>query len=204
MILQLSYYHHTQFLSHLKENIDLKQRKSFFDVLHKADTSPLKFWSECLNNQNSIQNDLQFCAILVTATDKTSPFQCLIKASRSIKWFSKEPWPIDSCSLSLIKSERLSKATIGNKISWNFAQKCLSDIFWTSKAKIKNTVKPWFNEPLYNEVLDITNYFLQPGQNYSKMFMEQNLDSPTSIYWNPHYNKHNPEAQSQNIPRYNE
>lgn len=152
MILQHTYYHHTQFLSHLKENIiDLNR-----------DTAPLNFWSECLNNQNSIQHDLQFCAILVTATDKTSPFQCLIKASRSIKWFSKEPWPIDSCSLSLIKSERLSKATIGNKISWNFAQKGLSDILLTSKEKIKTTVEPWFNEPLNNEVLDITNYFLQP------------------------------------------
>ena len=32
------------------------------------------------------------------------------------------------------------------------------------------TVEPRFNEPLYNEVLDITNDFLQPGQNYSKMY----------------------------------
>ena len=27
-----------------------------------------------------------------------------------------------------------------------------------------------FNEPLYNEVLNITNHFVQPGQNYSKMY----------------------------------
>ena len=27
-----------------------------------------------------------------------------------------------------------------------------------------------FNDPLYNEVLDITNHFVQPGQNYSKMY----------------------------------
>ena len=32
-----------------------------------------------------------------------------------------------------------------------------------------NTVEPRFNEPLHNEVLGITNDFLQPGQNYSKM-----------------------------------
>ena len=32
------------------------------------------------------------------------------------------------------------------------------------------TVEPRFNEPLYNEVLDITNDFFQPGQNYSKMY----------------------------------
>ena len=32
------------------------------------------------------------------------------------------------------------------------------------------TVEPRFNEPLFNEVLDITNYALRPGQNYSKMY----------------------------------
>ena len=33
-----------------------------------------------------------------------------------------------------------------------------------------STVEPRFNEPLNNEVLGITNDFLQPGQNYSKMY----------------------------------
>ena len=33
MILQLSYYHPTQFLSHLKENIDLKQRYCSIEFL---------------------------------------------------------------------------------------------------------------------------------------------------------------------------
>ena len=32
------------------------------------------------------------------------------------------------------------------------------------------TVEPGFNEPLYNEVLGITNDILQPGQSYSKMY----------------------------------
>ena len=32
------------------------------------------------------------------------------------------------------------------------------------------TVEPRFNEPLYNEVLGITNDCLQPGQNYCKMY----------------------------------
>ena len=32
------------------------------------------------------------------------------------------------------------------------------------------TVKPRFNEPLYNEVLGITNDILQRGQSYSKMY----------------------------------
>ena len=35
---------------------------------------------------------------------------------------------------------------------------------------ILNTVEPRFNEPLCNEVLDITNDTLRPGQNYSKMY----------------------------------
>ena len=33
-----------------------------------------------------------------------------------------------------------------------------------------HTVEPSFKKPLYNKVLSITNYFLQPSQNYSKMF----------------------------------
>ena len=32
------------------------------------------------------------------------------------------------------------------------------------------TVKPRFNEPLFNEVRDITNDILRPGQSYSKMY----------------------------------
>ena len=31
------------------------------------------------------------------------------------------------------------------------------------------TVEPRFNEPQYDEILGITNDFLQPGQSYSKM-----------------------------------
>ena len=31
-------------------------------------------------------------------------------------------------------------------------------------------MEPRFNEPLYNEVLGITNDFLQPSENYSKMY----------------------------------
>ena len=33
-----------------------------------------------------------------------------------------------------------------------------------------STVEPRFNEPLFNEVLDITNDILCPGQSYSKMY----------------------------------
>ena len=31
-------------------------------------------------------------------------------------------------------------------------------------------MEPWFNEPLYNKVLSITNDFLQPAQNYCKLY----------------------------------
>ena len=35
------------------------------------------------------------------------------------------------------------------------------------------TVEPRFIEPLYNEVLGVTNDFPQPSQNYSKMYGEE-------------------------------
>ena len=44
-----------------------------------------------------------------------------------------------------------------------------------------STVEPRFNEPLFNEVLVITNSTLCPGQNYSKMYGVE-----------PRYNEHNP------------
>ena len=37
-------------------------------------------------------------------------------------------------------------------------------------SRMGNTVEPRFNEPLFNEVLDITNDILCPGQSYSKMY----------------------------------
>ena len=36
--------------------------------------------------------------------------------------------------------------------------------------KTQITVEPRFNKPLFNEILDITNDALRPGQNYSKMY----------------------------------
>ena len=43
-------------------------------------------------------------------------------------------------------------------------------IFSRQMAAIVYTVEPRFNEPLFNEVLDITNDILGPGQSYSKMY----------------------------------
>ena len=40
---------------------------------------------------------------------------------------------------------------------------------WRSMGET-STVEPRFNEPLFNEVLDITKDTLRPGQNYSKMY----------------------------------
>ena len=47
--------------------------------------------------------------------------------------------------------ENLKHATLSPKLKW-----C--------------TVEPRFNEPLFNEVLDITNEILRPGQSYRKMY----------------------------------
>ena len=59
--------------------------------------------------------------------------------------------------------------------------------------KSTTTVEPRFNEPLFNEVLDITNDTLCPGQNYSKMYgIEPRYNEPR--YNEPRYNE----------PRYNE
>ena len=41
---------------------------------------------------------------------------------------------------------------------------------WKSQGNNFTTVEPRFNEPLFNEVLDITNNILGPGQSYSKMY----------------------------------
>ena len=42
----------------------------------------------------------------------------------------------------------------------------LNDVFLMHETR---TVEPRFNEPLFNEVLDITNDFLCPSQSYSEM-----------------------------------
>ena len=66
------------------------------------------------------------------------------------------------------------------------------------------TVEPRFNEPLFNEVLDITNDILGPGQSYSKMYgIEPRYNEPrynefldiTNIFRKP---------KCKNRPRYNE
>ena len=44
---------------------------------------------------------------------------------------------------------------------------CLSVCFFVCFC---STVEPRFNEPLFNEVLDMTNDILCPGQSYSKMY----------------------------------
>ena len=51
-------------------------------------------------------------------------------------------------------------------------------------------------EPLYNEVLGITDDILQPGLSYWTKCMKQNLDKTNLDERNPRYNKHNPEAQT--------
>jgi len=43
-------------------------------------------------------------------------------------------------------------------------------VFIINMISSSATVEPRFNEPLFNEVLDITNDSLCPGQSYSKMY----------------------------------
>ena len=42
-----------------------------------------------------------------------------------------------------------------------------------------NTVDPRFNEHLFNEVLDITNNILRPGESNSKRYNEHNPEALT-------------------------
>ena len=42
--------------------------------------------------------------------------------------------------------------------------------FARKTSSVSNAVESRFNEPLYKEVLGITNDSLQPGQNYSEMY----------------------------------
>ena len=63
------------------------------------------------------------------------------------------------------------------------------DILMTER-NFSSTMEPRFNEPLFNEILDITNDILRPGQSYSKMYGIE------PRYNEPRYNEHNPEAQT--------
>ena len=59
----------------------------------------------------------------------------------------------------------------------------IGGIFWAPIGHHAYTVEPRFKEPLFNEVLNITNNILRPGQSYSKMY-------------GPGYNEHNLETQT--------
>ena len=63
----------------------------------------------------------------------------------------------------------------------------LQDMFCGHVIKIGGTAEPRFNEPLYNEVLGITNDILQPGQSYSILKMY----GAGPRYNEPRYNEHN-------------
>ena len=72
-------------------------------------------------------------------------------------------------SFSRLVLSGLSDPTVG---SLKTIAKLFFRICFAYLAVIKssvNTVEPRFNEPLFNEVLDITNDFLCPSQSYSKM-----------------------------------
>ena len=67
-----------------------------------------------------------------------------------------------------------------------------------------NTVEPWFNEPLFNKVLDITKDILRPGQSYSKLYrIEPQYNKP---WYNEFFDITNSiqKPERKNLPRYNE
>ena len=57
----------------------------------------------------------------------------------------------------------------------SYQSKLRSCVGWLAFCSVEvilgsSTVEPRFNGPLFNEVLDITNDILRPGQSYSKMY----------------------------------
>ena len=66
-------------------------------------------------------------------------------------------------------------------------------------------MEPRFNEPLFNEVLDMTNDILCPGQSCSKMYgIEPRYNEPRYNEFFDITNNYNPQAQTLNVPRYSE
>jgi len=110
-----------------------------------------------------------------------------------LSWKSPCHWISEDCGLTFKHHIRLlclsvvaqtSKSTCrhrGTFVGRSKLIKCLSSFFvclsvWLVVAAfcsiistLVNTVEPRFNEPLFNEVLDITNDILCPSQSYSKM-----------------------------------
>ena len=72
-----------------------------------------------------------------------------------------------SPSSSLLIYKKSSVNNVTHMYKWN---KHVTKLFVARCIKPENTVEPRFNEPLFNEVLDITNDTLRPGQSYSKMY----------------------------------
>ena len=79
---------------------------------------------------------------------------------------------------------------MSNELQTNCTVPDISEI--RKPEKIIDTVEPRFNGPLFNEVLDITNDILCPGQSYSKMYeIEPRYNEFMDIT-----NHDNPEAQT--------
>ena len=72
-----------------------------------------------------------------------------------------------SSSNSLLIYKKSSVKNVTQMYKWN---KHVTKLFVARCIKPENTVEPRFNEPLFNEVLDITNNILCPGQSYTKMY----------------------------------
>ena len=93
-------------------------------------------------------------------------------------------------AVSHLKTFQRNPNSIGVKETLHYLQTEAKMLQSVTLHKVTIPVESRFNEPLFNEVLDITNDTLRPGQNYSKMYGIE------PRYNEPRYNEHNPEAQT--------
>ena len=120
-------------------------------------------------------------------------FQLLAKSARDTLLFSK------FLAINDIKLSR-NFPRIFSFYHYSFLFHCS---YWYVLSTVHTTcancskVVEW--EPLYNKVFCLTNDTLQPGQSNRKMYGKE----PRYTWRNPRYNKHNPEAQTYAILRYN-
>ena len=71
--------------------------------------------------------------------------------------------------LKILKKWHFLKSLV-NHYLFSFLLNMMTSLFSTYAGKQLCTVEPRFSEPLVNEVLDITNDILCPGQSYSKIY----------------------------------
>jgi len=135
-----------------KETVELRQRATE-TLTYLSDSSPVARWIDAGNSTESGWNS--------SGTQRGSCSRFPPKYSTRL---SRDDWGRVKLLITLIK------------VDWPSWRVCEADILCVSPSSEQSqhhkltTVEPRFNEPLFNEVLDITNDILCPGQSYSKMY----------------------------------